>query len=327
MDSTTSSLMKAAVQERYGPPEALRLTLVERPVIGDGDVLLRVLAAGINPLDWHYVRGTPFVARMAMGMPKPKVAIRGVDVAGRVEAVGKDVTRMRPGDDVFGWCKGAFAEYASGPEDRFVAKPKNITYEQAAALPVAAVTALQGLRKVGKLQSGQRVLINGAAGGVGTYAVQIAKALGAEVTGVCSSRNVDLVKSIGADHVVDYTRADFTKTPERYDLILDNAGSQPISALRRALVRGGTLVYNSGSSMPRIAMAGLLSRIGQRVFTFLAQITHEDLEFIRSLVESGKVRSVIDRTYPLDEIGAAMAYVEAGHVRGKVVVTPHPGTG
>ena len=319
--------MRAAVQERYGPPEDLRLTEVEKPIMGEGDVLVRVLAAGVNPLDWHLVRGTPFIARMAMGTPRPKVAIRGVDVAGRVEAVGKAVTRVRPGDDVFGWCNGAFAEYASGPEDHFLTKPKTMTHEEAAAVPVAAVTALHGLRKVGNLQAGQRVLINGASGGVGTFAVQIAKALGAEVTGVCSSRNVDLVKSIGADHVIDYTREDFTKAPERYDLILDNAGSQPISALRRALVSGGTLAYNSGASMPRIAMAALLSRMGQKVFTFVAQVNHDDLAFISSLIDSGKVRSVIDRTYPLDEIGAAIAYVEAGHVRGKVVVKPRPGTG
>jgi NADPH:quinone reductase-like Zn-dependent oxidoreductase len=313
--------MKAAVQERYGPPEDLHLTEIDKPVVGDGEVLIRVLAAGVNPLDWHLVRGTPFVARMAMGMPKPKVTIRGVDVAGRVEAVGKDVMSLRPGDDVFGWCNGAFAEYASGPEDHFLAKPSTMTHIEAAAVPVAAVTALQGLRKIGNLQSGQRVLINGAAGGVGTFAVQIAKALGAEVTGVCSSRNVDLVTSIGADHVIDYTREDFTKAAERYDLILDNAGSQPISALKRTLVPGGTLAYNSGASMPRIAMAGLLARMGQKVFTYLARLNHADLEYIRSLIESGKVRSVIDRTYPLDEIGAAIAYVEVGHVRGKVVVT------
>jgi NADPH:quinone reductase-like Zn-dependent oxidoreductase len=315
------STMKAAVQDRYMSPEGLRLSEIEKPVIGDGDVLLRVRAAGVNPLDWHYVRGTPFVARFAMGMPKPKDTIRGVDVAGRVEAVGKDVTHLQPGEDVFGWCAGAFAEYASGPEDHFVGKPETMTYEEAAAVPVAAVTALQGLRNIGKLQSGQRVLINGASGGVGTFAVQIAKALGAEVTGVCSSPNVELVKSIGADHVFDYARDDFTKAADRYDLILDNAGNHPISAVRRTLVPAGTLVFNSGSSMPRIAMAALLSRAGQKVFTYLARLNHDDLAFICSLMESGKVRSVIDRTYPLEEIGAAIAYVEAGHVRGKVVVT------
>jgi NADPH:quinone reductase-like Zn-dependent oxidoreductase len=201
-----------------------------------------------------------------------------------------------------------------------------MTYEEAAAVPVAAVTALQGLRDLGKLQSGQRALINGAAGGVGTFAVQIAKALGADVTGVCSSRNVAMVKSIGADHVIDYTIEDFTKADKRYDVVLDNAGSQAISAVRRALVPGGTLVYNSGASMPRIALAGLLSRMGRKVFTFLAKLNHDDLVFIRSLVESGKVRPVIDRIYPLDEIGAAIAYVEAGHVRGKVVVRCLQGT-
>jgi NADPH:quinone reductase-like Zn-dependent oxidoreductase len=313
--------MKAAVQDRYGPSDGLRLSEIDKPVVRDGDVLLRVHAAGVNPLDWHFVRGTPFVARMAMGMSKPKVTIRGVDVAGRVEAAGKDVTHLRPGEDVFGWCDGAFAEFASGPEDHFVGKPDNVTFEEAAAAPVAAVTALQGLRNIGKLQSGQKVLINGAAGGVGTFAVQIAKALGAEVTGVCSSRNVELVKSIGADHVIDYTRDDFTKAAERYDLILDNAGSHAISAVRRTLVPTGTLVYNSGASMPRIAMAALLSRAGRKVYTYLAKPNHDDLNFVRGLMESGKVRSVIDRTYPLDEIGKAIAYVEAGHARGKVVVT------
>jgi len=313
--------VKAIVQDRYGPPEDLRVKDIHEPVVGDRDVLLRVRAAGVNPLDWHYVRGAPYVARLSMGRPRPKVGIRGVDVAGRAEAIGKDVTHLRPGDDVFGWCDGAFAEYASAPEDHFVAKPANMTYEEAAAVPVAAVTALRGLRDVGKLQSGQRVLINGAAGGVGTFAVQIAKSFGGEVTGVCSSRNVDMVKSIGADHVIDYTREDFTTRGERYDLILDNAGNHSLSAVRRALTAGGTLVYNSGASMRRIAMAWLLSRMGQKVFTFLAVPNHDDLVVIGALIESGKLRSAIDRTYPLQETGAAIAYVEAGHARGKVVVT------
>jgi NADPH:quinone reductase-like Zn-dependent oxidoreductase len=317
--------MKAVVQDRYGPPEALRIEEIDKPVVGDGDVLLRVRAAGVNPLDWHYVRGTPYVARMALGMPRPKDRLRGVDVAGRIEAVGKAVTHLHPGDDVFGWCAGAFAEYASAPEDHFVAKPANTTYEEAAAVPVAAVTALQGLRDVGKLQSGQRVLINGAAGGVGTFAVQIAKSLGADVTGVCSTKNVELVRSLGADHVVDYTRDDFTTTETRYDVILDNAGSQSMSAVRRLLAGGGTLVYNSGASMRRMALALLLSRTGQNVHTFLAKLNHQDLELIGALIESGRVRSVLDRSYPLEQIGAAIAQVEAGHVRGKVVVTPAPG--
>jgi len=312
--------MKAVAQDRYGL-DALRLEDIDVPVAADGAVLVRVRAAGVNPLDWHSARGVPYVARMAMGMPGPKPRVRGVDVAGRVEAVGKDVTHLRPGDDVFGWCAGAFAEYASAPEDHFLAKPAGMTYEEAAAVPVAAVTALQALRNVGKLQSGQRVLINGASGGVGTFAVQIAKSIGADVTGVCSSRNVELVRSIGADHVIDYTREDFTKARERYDVILDNAGSHTLSAVRRVLTAEGTLVYNSGAPLRRIVQAMLLSRMGQKVFTFLAKLNRDDLEVIRALIESGKVRSIIDRTFPLHEVAAAIAYVEAGHVRGKVVVT------
>jgi len=313
--------MRAIIQERYGPPEDLRLRDVDIPAMGDGDVRVEVHAAGVNPLDWHLVRGTPIIARPALGLPGPKVTRRGVDVSGRVEAVGKDVKDLRPGDDVFGWCDGAYAEHAVGPADHFVTKAATMTYEEAAAVPVAAVTALQGIRDVGKLRAGQRVLINGAAGGVGTFAVQIARSLGAEVTGVCSTRNVELVRSLGADRVIDYTREDFTKDRARYDLVLDNAGNRPISALRRTLATGGTLVYNSGASMPRVAMAQLLSRLGQRVFMFLASITHDDLLVLRGLIEAGKVRSVIDRTYPLEEVGAAIAYVEAGHARGKVVVT------
>ncbi len=313
--------MKAVAQDRYGL-DALRLEDIDVPVAADGAVLVRVRAAGVNPLDWHSARGVPYVARMAMGMPGPKPRVRGVDVAGRVEAVGKDVSRLRPGDDVFGWCAGAFAEYASAPEDHFLAKPAGMTYEEAAAVPVAAVTALQALRNVGKLQSGQRVLINGASGGVGTFAVQIAKSIGADVTGVCSSRNVELVRSIGADHVIDYTRENFTKSEERYDVILDNAGSHTLAAVRKVLAAEGILVYNSGAPLRRIVLAMLLSRMGQKVFTFLARLNHDDLEVVRALIESGKVRSIVDRTYQLDEVAAAISYVEAGHVRGKVVVTP-----
>lgn len=312
--------MKAIVQERYGPPQELRLREVEVPAIGDGDVRLKVHAAGVNPLDWHLVRGKPLVARLALGFPGPKVARRGVDVAGRVEAVGKDVKDLRPGDEVFGWCEGAFAEYAVAPGDHFVVKPPALTHEEAAAMPVAAVTALQALRDVGGLHSGQRVLVNGAAGGVGTFAVQIAKSFGGEVTGVCSSQNVETVRSLGADRVIDYTREDFTRDGGVYDLVLDNAGSQPISALRRTLAPGGTVVYNSGASMARVGMAQLRSRLGQKVRMFLASITHGDLLLLRGLTEAGKLRSVIDRTYPLAETGAAIAYVEGGHARGKVVI-------
>jgi NADPH:quinone reductase-like Zn-dependent oxidoreductase len=261
------------------------------------------------------------MARLAFGMPAPKQSRRGVDVAGVVEAVGKGVTGIQPGDEVFGWCDGAFAEHATAAEDHFVAKPASMSFVEAAAVPVAAVTALQGLRNVGKLQSGQRVLINGAAGGVGTYAVQIAKSFGAAVTGVCSTRNVELVRSLGADRVIDYTREDFGRDRGRYDLVFDNAGSRSIGTLLDTLAPGGTLVYNSGASMPRMAMAAIQSRIGRNVRTFLAHITHADLVSLRDLIAAGKLRSVIDRTFPLDQAGAAIAYVEAGHARGKVVVT------
>ncbi|HSS95149.1 MAG TPA: NAD(P)-dependent alcohol dehydrogenase [Candidatus Dormibacteraeota bacterium] len=311
--------MKAIVQDRYGL-DALRLEDLDIPVAGGGDVVVRVRAAGVNPLDWHFARGVPRVARVSMGRPGPKPRVRGVDVAGRVETVGQNVKAFRPGDDVFGWCGGAFAEYASAPEDHFVTKPLNTPFDEAAAVPVAAVTALQGLRDFGKLKSGQRLLVNGASGGVGTFAVQIGKSFGAEVTGVCSSRNVELVKSLGADHVLDYNNEDFTQSGVHYDVILDNAGNHPLSSLRRTLSAGGTLVYNSGASMGRIVMAQLLSRIGTNVSSFLARLNHDDLVIIQALMESGKLRSVIDRTYPLAETAAAIAYVEAGHARGKVVV-------
>ena len=312
--------MKAIVQDEYGPPEVLRLEELEKPVVKDGAVLLRVHAAGVNPLDWHLVRGTPYLARMAMGRNRPKVRVRGVDVAGRVEGVGKGVERLRPGDDVFGLCDGAFAEYATALEQHLIAKPAAVTYEQAAAVPVAALTALQGLR-AGGMRPGLRVLINGASGGVGTFVVQIAKSYGAEVTGVCSSRNVDLVRSIGADHVIDYTRDDFTKASRRYDLIFDNAGNHSLSAVRGTLAAGGTLIYNSGASMRRVGMAQLLGLVGQKVRMFSTQRNEDDLAAIGRLIESGKLRSVIDRTYPLAQTAAAIAHVEAGHARGKVVVT------
>lgn len=314
--------MKAVVQQRYGSPsDVLRLEEMPAPVPSDRQVLVRVHAAGVNPLDWHHVLGTPFVARMAMGIGKPKVTVRGVDVAGRVEAVGAGVEKFHAGDDVFGWCSGTFAELATGSEDNFVAMPANLTHEEAAAVPVAAITALQGLRDVGGLRPGQRVLINGSSGGVGTYAVQIAKALGAVVTGVCSASNVNLVTSLGADFVLDYGRDDFTRRSDRYDLVFDNAGSHSISSLRHALEPGGTLVYNSGASMRRIANAILRSRIGQNVHTYLARPNHDDLALITQMIEQRKVRSVIDRTYPLDQAAAAIGYVEAGHARGKVVLT------
>lgn len=315
-----SETMKAIVQHRYGPPDkALSLDEIPTPVAGDRDVLVRVRAAGVNALDWHYVEGKPVVARAAMSRGEPKIRVRGVDVAGTVEAVGKDVQSLRPGDDVFGWCAGAFAELASGPEDHFVAKPSSLSYEEAAAVPVAAVTALQGLRDKGRLQSGQQVLINGAGGGVGTFAVQIAKALGGNVTAV--SRNAELMRSLHADVVIDYTRENFTKNAARYDLVFENGGSHPLSAVRRTLKPGGILVYNSGASMRRVAMAQLLSRLGQRVYMFLANLNHADLMVIRRFIEEGKVRPIVDRAFTLAQTPAAISYVETGSARGKVVVT------
>jgi len=312
--------MKAIVQHRYGAPDqALSLDDIPEPVPGDRDVLIRVRAAGVNALDWHQVGGKPVIARPAMSRGEPKIRVRGVDVAGTVESVGKDVTSLRPGDDVFGWCAGAFAEIATAPEDHFVSKPSSLSYEEAAAVPVAALTALQGLRDKGRLQAGQQVLINGAGGGVGTFAVQIAKALGATVTAV--SRNVDLMRSLHADVVIDYTREDFTKASARYDLVFENGGSHPISAVRRTLKPGGILVYNSGASLGRIAMAQLLSRLGQRVYMFLANLNQADLMLIRTFIEEGKVTPVVDRLYPLAETPAAISYVEAGSARGKVVIT------
>jgi len=314
--------VKAIVQDRYGAPSAvLRLAEIAEPAVGDLDVLIRVRAASVNPLDWHYVLGVPRVARMTMGRPAPKERVRGVDVSGQVEAVGKGVRGFRPGAEVFGWCGGAFAEFASASEGRFLPKPAEMTHEEAAAVPVAAVTALQGLRDFGKLQRGHRVLINGAAGGVGTYGVQIAKSLGAEVTGVCSTRNVEMVSSLGAHRVIDYAQGDFTQEPQRYDLVLDNAGNHPISALRRVLTGRGILVYNSGASIRSIAIAQLRMRLGQNVRMFLANLNHADLVTLSGLIRQGELSSVIDRTYPLAEAPAAISYVAAGHARGKVVLT------
>lgn len=314
--------MKAVVQDSYGrAADVLKLEDIAKPALDDGRVLIRVRAAGVNALDWHYVTGSPYVMRLSEGRSRPKVRVRGVDVAGQVEAVGAGVTTLNRGDDVFGWCDGAFAEYSAAAADHFVKKPANMTYEEAAAVPVAAVTALQGLRDHGNLKAGQKVLINGAAGGVGIFAVQIAKASGAEATGVCSARNVAMVTSLGADHVIDYQREDFTRRGERYDLILDNAGSQSLGALQRTLAPGGVIVYNSGASMLRMAGAILRSRTGRTFRNFLAKLNQADLALIADLISRGKVRSVIDRTYPLDQAAAAVAYVQEGHARGKVVLT------
>jgi NADPH:quinone reductase-like Zn-dependent oxidoreductase len=322
-------MMKAIVQDRYGSPDdVLQLLEVDRPEIGDHDVLVRVRAAAVNPGDWAIVGGLPYIARPVYGLRKPKNSARGTDVAGEVVAVGPGVTRFRPGDGVFGWCKhlgGAFAEYASVSEDALVPKPTNLTFEQAAAVPMAGLVALQALRDV---RAGQTVLVNGASGGIGTFAVQIAKSLGADVTGVCSTSNVDLVRSIGADQVIDYTKEDFTQTGQRYDLILDNVGNHSLSDLRGALTPMGTLVPNGGgfqnrwfASGGRVIRAKLSSRfVSQTLRTFIIAPTQENLVVLRELIESGKVTPVIDRTYPLSETAQAIDHVGGGHARGKVVI-------
>lgn len=320
--------MQAIVYRRYGSPDVLRLEEVERPIVRDGEVLVRVRAASVNPLDWHLLRGVPYVVRPTSGWLKPKRNIPGVDVAGVVEEVGRGVTRVRRGDEVFGEKTRACAEYVCGPEELFVPRPANLTLEQAAATPVGAVTALQALRDEGNVQPGQKILINGASGGVGTFAVQLARAFGAEVTGVCSTPNVDLVRSLGADHVVDYTQEDFTRNPQRYDLIIDNVGNRTLLALRRVLAPSGTVVLvgmakgNWIAPIVRIFGARQLSRRGSQKFGFmLADITRADLLFLTELVEAGKVTPIIDRTYPLSETADAIRYLETMRARGKVVIT------
>ena len=321
--------MKAIVIEKYGSPDVLQFKEVERPTPKDNQVLVRVQAASANPLDWHLMRGEPFIARlMGTGLLKPRSSKVGADVAGRVEAVGKDVTQFKPGDEVFGTCNGSFAEYACAREDRLALKPANVSFEEAAAIPVAATTALQGLRNKGQIQPGQKVLVNGASGGVGTFAVQIAKSYGTEVTGVCSTRNLDLVRKIGADHVVDYTQEDFTKNEQqRYDLIFDAVGNRSVSDYKRALKPGGTCAVAGFSSMSRMfehsALGPLRSKTGNKKVggMGMAKINQNDLVFLKQLVETQKVRPVIDRHFPLSETADAIRYLEAGHAQGKVVIT------
>lgn len=322
--------MKAIVRERYGAPDVLELRDVDRPVVDDDSVLVRVRAASINAYDWHMMRGSPYLVRMVAGLRKPKSGATGVDVAGQVEAVGKNVTQFRTGDEVFGSRHGSLAEYVLGTAQSFlVPKPSGLTFEQAAAVPMAATTALQGLRDKGQIKPGQRVLINGASGGVGTFAVQIAKAFGAHVTAVCSTRNVDQARSLGADEVIDYTREDFTRGGRRYDLILDVAASGSLSSRRRVLEPSGILVGVGSADGGRMTsiVAGLietavLSRFGsQKMPFFLAKNSKEDLLTLKEMIEAGKVRPVIERTYPLSETPAAMRYLEEGHARGKIVIT------
>ncbi|MFE0005779.1 NAD(P)-dependent alcohol dehydrogenase [Streptomyces erythrochromogenes] len=323
--------MKAIVQDRYGSPGVLELREVERPPVGDREVLVRVRAASVNARDWHLMRGDPYLARLVLGLRRPKVRIRGTDFAGRVEAVGKDVTRLRPGDEVFGEAEGAFAEYVCAPADAVEPKPANLTFEQAAAVPLAGNTALMGLRDLGRLRPGQRVLVNGASGGVGTFAVQIAKALGAEVTGVCGTRNTELVRSLGADHVVDYSREDFTRTGRLHDLVLDLVGNRSLAACRRALTPGGPLVLSGGGVSEGGSLVGPMSLlvrgwalsgfVRQRLLVLTAAPDRENLAALRELVESGRVTPAVDRTYPLREVPEAIRYPEVEHARAKVVIT------
>jgi NADPH:quinone reductase-like Zn-dependent oxidoreductase len=320
--------MKAAIYTRYGPPDVLQIRDVEKPVPKDNEVLIEVRAASVNPFDWHLMRGTPYIVRIMAGLLKPKVTRLGVDVAGQVEAVGRNVTQFKPGDKVFGACRGAFAEYACTSESALVMKPDNVTFEQAASVPVAAFTALQGLRDKGHLQPGQKVLINGAAGGVGTFAVQIAKLFGADVTGVCSTRNVDMVRSIGADRVIDYTQEDFTKSGQRYDLFFDSVGNHSLLACRRVLNPKGIYIVVGGPDgrwlgpLARMIKTLVLSWfVSQNLVMFLAKRSKEDLTIMHELMEAGKVTPVIDKRYRLSEVPEAIRYLQEGHARGKVVIT------
>ena len=319
--------MKAIVYTKYGSPDVLQFKEVEKPAPTDGQILVKIYAASANPLDWHLMRASPFLARLAGGLRKPKDPRLGADFAGRVEAVGANVAQFQPGDEVFGASTGAFAEYICVADSEVALKPANLSFEQAAAVPVAATTALQGLRDTGQIHTGQRVLVNGASGGVGTFAVQIARAFGTEVTGVCSTRNLDMVRSIGADHAIDYMKEDFTRTGQHYDLIYDAVGNSSVSAYRRALNPGGACVVAGFTSLPRLfehmLLGPLRSKIGDKKVGLMgtAQIKQQDLVSLRELLEAGKVTPVIDRRYSLRELPEAIRYLEAKHARGKVVIT------
>jgi len=322
--------MKAIVQGRFGPPDVLQLADIDPPEVEADDVLVRVQAAAINPADWHILRGDPLVARlMGVGLTKPKAHVAGIDAAGVVEAVGANVSGIRPGDEVLGFCRGAFAEYACAAGDKVVPKPASLTFEQAAAVPIAATTALRGIRDVGDVTAGQRVLVNGAGGGIGTFAIQIAAALGAEVTGVCSTGNVELVRSIGAAHVIDYTTEDFTDGRIRYDVILDNVSSLPLTRLRGALTRKGILVLNGGGSPGHVfgPVAGILRAVvanafvSQRLRPLPSRQDPDELLAVTGLIEEGKLTPVVDRTYPLADTAEGLRHMEQGHTRGKIVVT------
>ena len=321
--------MKAIVQDKYGSTDVLELREIDRPTIGPDDVLVRVRAAGVDPGVWHLMTGLPYLIRvMGYGLRAPKWRVRGRAVSGRVEMVGTNVTGFHPGDEVFGTCEGSFADYASARADRLAPKPTNLTFEQAATVPISAQTALQALRDAGRVQPGQRVLIIGAAGGVGSFAVQLAKGYGAYVTGVCGTEKAELVRSIGADDVIDYTRTDFADGTRRYDLILDTAGNRSLSHLRRALAPEGTLVIIGGEGggrwlgmMGRIFRTMVLAPFVRQKLRFLSATERaEDLRLLKELIEAGKVTPVIDRTYPLSQASEAIRYLEQGHARGKVVI-------
>lgn len=326
--------MKAIIYSRFGSPDVLKCEEIEKPLPGDKEVLVRVHAASANPLDWKVLSGGPYVIRKLLRMGKTKIRRSGVDVAGRVEGVGKNITEFKPGDEVFGTCRGAFAEYVCASESGtlmksvLVAKPANATFEQAASAPIAALTALQGLRDKGRIQPSHKVLINGAAGGVGTFAVQIAKFFGAEVTGVCSTKNVEMVRSIGADHVIDYTQEDFTKSGRVFDLIFDCVGNHPLLARRRMLAPKGRLVMVGGPPTAGITaiLVGLIAAIvlswfgTRKLVTFLARSNKQDLTIIGELIATGKVNPVIDKTFRLGEVAEALRYLKEGHARGKLVI-------
>jgi NADPH:quinone reductase-like Zn-dependent oxidoreductase len=313
--------MKAFVSEKYGPPEMLRMAEVKKPSPAADEALVKVLAVSVNPADWRSMRAKPFFSRATLGLLRPKHRILGGDIAGRVEAVGSDVNQFKPGDEVYANLldhgNGGFAEYVSVPVEAMSFKPANLSFEQAAAVPMAGVTALQGLRHHGEIRAGQRVLINGASGGIGTFAVQIAKSYGSEVTGVTSTRNIDLVGSLGADHVVDYTTTDFFRSGRRYDLILDTIGNLSVRDLRRALLEGGQAAVVGFTSVAKLI--GVSLRGGKDIAIVSAHVATTDLEYLANLIEAGKVRPHIDRRYPFADIPAAISYLEQGHARGKVV--------
>jgi NADPH:quinone reductase-like Zn-dependent oxidoreductase len=323
--------MKAIVQDRYGPPDVMAFREVDQPVPADNEVLVRVHAASVNARDWHIMRGDPYVARLGLGLRRPKPQIRGTDFAGTVEAVGRDVTRLRPGDEVYGEHPEAFAEYVCAPQDVVDRKPANLTFEEAAAVPLAGITALMGLLEVGEVGPGQRVLVNGASGGVGTFTVQIAKSLGADVTAVCSTRNVDLVHSLGADHVIDYTRDDFAARGERYDLVFDLVGNRSLAEFRRVLTPTGTLLLSGGGVSKGGSLIGpmalplrgmLVSRfVSQNLVILTAKPTTARLAALRELIESEAITPVVDRGFPLSKAADAIRYLEVDHARAKVILT------